>query len=353
MDNPLSSQTNFPLQILLWASAVLFALAVSGMAAEFAVRLAQPELDPARHVRFEKAQNGLPTLGPRNTEQRQIKNTGDFDVAVYFNKYGFRDTKDLATSAPGDYFVVGDSLSFGWGVEEAQRYSNLVQAELKRNVFNLCIPGDIDDFEKVIAYAEKNGAKIDRLLLAISMAFNLKNYEKKAEKKAAPIRAEGLMAPLKQYLMTHSASYFLVTSFVHRNETLKKKAIELGLIRPNIEGIAYKAFSAEIIESTARRTARLARKYDTTIVIAHSRALWIGTDEEKKTADRIHRTFVTRLEELGLDVADVRPAFEASGNPIENYFANDGHWGPKGHRAAAAAIIDHIKARGPAAGKAN
>ena len=255
---------------------IAVSLVASAAAFEYGTRLMFPALVPSGHLRFVIGTGDVPTLGPRNVKLRQIKNTGDFDVAINFNKYGFRDAKDLAASAPGDYFVVGDSLSFGWGVEEAQRYSDLVQTALKRNVFNLSIPGDIDDFEKVIAYAERNGAKIDRLLLAISMAFNLKNYEKKAEPSAARRRAPGLMTPVKQYLMTHSASYFLVTSFIHKNETLKKKAIELGLIRPNIEGIAHKAFSGEIIESTARRTARLAKKYDTTVVIVHSRALWIG-----------------------------------------------------------------------------
>ena len=325
---------------------VAVSLAVSVAGVEYGTRFLFPALTPSGHLRFIEGEGDMSTLGPSNVQFRQIKNTGDFDVQVNFNKYGFRDSKDLATSSPQDYFLVGDSLSFGWGVKESERYSNLFQAALKRKVFNLCIPGDIDQFEKVLNYAEKNGAKVTNLLLAISMAFNLKDYEKNAEEKKEEKNQSpslGIIAFLKPYLMTHSAFYFLVTSFVHKNEMLKNTAVDWGLIRPNLEGIAHHSFSEKIIDSTARRVARLANKYNTTIIIAPSRAVWFGTKEEKRTADRIHQTFVDRLKQLGLRFVDVRPTFEEEGDPMKNYFVNDGHWSPRGHASAARAIFRHMK----------
>ncbi|NQV83530.1 MAG: hypothetical protein HQ494_06885 [Rhodospirillales bacterium] len=304
-----------------------------------------PALEPSGHLRFVKGNGEIPTLGPRNTRLRQIKNTGDFDVTVNFNKYGFRDSKNLEDSAPGDYFLVGDSLSIGWGVEEEERYSNLIQAALGRKVFNLSIPGDMDNFEKVLGYAKKNGAKITRLLLAISMSINLKNFEKKAEEKPAPSPRSGIVATLKPILMTHSAFYFLVTSFVHKNEMLKKKAIELGFLNPSIEGVAHLPFSRENINSMTRRAARLAEKYETTIIIGHSRGLWFGTEDEKKTAWRTHKAVIAQFKKIGLKVIDIGQAFSEDDDPQKNYFANDGHWSPKGHASAARAIIKHLKAK--------
>lgn len=322
---------------------VAISIVVTGGVIEYGTRLLYPALIPSGHLRFVKGEGDMPTLGPRNTRLRQIKNTGDFDVAVNFNKYGFRDSKNLEESAPGDYFLVGDSLSIGWGVEEDVRYSNLVQAALKRKVFNLSAPGDIDGYEKVLNYAKKNGAKITKLLLAVSMAINLKNFEEKAGENPASGPRPRIAARLKLILMSNSAFYFLVTSFVHKNETLKKKAIGLGMINPNIEGIAYQPFSRINIESMTRRAARLAEKYDTTIIIGHSRGLWFGAEEEKKTAWRIHKAVLARFKEMGLKVVDVGRAFGEDDDPRKNYFANDGHWSPKGHASAARAIIKHLK----------
>jgi len=318
-------------------------ITISVAAVEYGTRLLFPALAPSGQIRFVVGKGDMPNLGPKHMSLRQVKNTGDFNVRVNFNKYGFRDVKDLAESEPEDYFVVGDSLSFGWGVEENERYSDLIQAALKRPVFNLCIPGNIDDFEKLVNYAKEKGAKVKKLIIAISMGHNLANYEDKARAEKDPPGPPGFLHSIKPFLMTNSAFYFLVTSFIHKNEALKNIAIDFGLITPNLEGIAHKAYSPKILKSTALRAARLARQYDTLIVIAPSRALWFGSDEEKKIARRIHREFVARLKELGLKVANIRPAFEAEDDPLKNYFANDGHWSPKGHASAARAIIRQLK----------
>ena len=66
-----------------------------------------------------------------------MKNTGDYDVEVTFNELGLRDARSLKASTPDSIVVVGDSFAFGWGVEERQRFSNLLQERLARPVFNV------------------------------------------------------------------------------------------------------------------------------------------------------------------------------------------------------------------------
>jgi len=331
--------------LLLNGLLVIAAVVVSALFMEFATRMAFPAMAPSGQVQFVAAHDDVPALGPRDTRLRQVKNAGDFDVEVYFNKYGFRDTKDFAKSTPEDFFLVGDSLSFGWGVEETARYSNLVQQAIGRDVYNLCIPGDLDDFANILWWTIRNGAKVNNLMIAISMSFTLKDYENPSETEPAA-RQHGHLISIKNYLMTHSAFYFLVTSFIHKNEALRNIAVDLGLIVPAVEGIAYKPYSEKAIESTARRTQRLAKDYDAVVIIAPSRALWFGSEKEKETADRIHKAFIARLKELGLAVVDVRPDFERGGNPANNYFTNDGHWSPTGHAAAAHAVVRFLSARG-------
>ena len=63
---------------------------------EFATQMIFPALTPSGHIRFNAGTATKPALGPKNTTLRQIKNTGDFDVTVIFNRYGLRDVNDLA-----------------------------------------------------------------------------------------------------------------------------------------------------------------------------------------------------------------------------------------------------------------
>jgi len=347
MDNPLSSQTNFPLQILLWASAVLFALAVSGMAAEFAVRLAQPELDPARHVRFEKAQNGLPTLGPRNTEQRQIKNTGDFDVMIRFNRYGLRDSKDLATATAEDIYLVGDSFTFGWGVNENERISERLEVLNGRRVFNLSIPAGLDGYEELLDYAAANGATVKNVIIAVSMETDLRLYDKASATKntapAAPSGTGGILQRFKVHLTENSALYVLTTTLIHRVPALKAMAVRAGFVKPNLDGVRKYAFSQQVIEASARRLQEMAARFKTTVAVLPSRALWAGGQQEVER--RRHGAFVDRIRDLGLDVVDLRPVFENGGNPLGYHFANDPHWTPGGHMLAAKALASHFRAK--------
>ena len=50
-------------------------------------------------------------------------------------------------------------MSFGWGVEAKNRYSNILENLTNKNVYNISIPGNLENYELLIEYAEKNGAK--------------------------------------------------------------------------------------------------------------------------------------------------------------------------------------------------
>ncbi|MDA1090941.1 MAG: hypothetical protein O3A85_11610 [Proteobacteria bacterium] len=328
-------------------SVVLLAVAISGLAAEFAVRLAQPELNPARHLRFEASQNGLPTLGPRNTEQRQIKNTGDFNVMIRFNRYGLRDSKDLATSTEEDIFLVGDSFTFGWGVKENERISEQLQTLSGRRVFNLSIPTGFNGYEKLLDYATANGARIKNVIIAVSMETDLGLYDKASAPKDAvptpPSGAGNILKRIKGYLTDNSALYVLTTTLIHRTSALKALAVGTGFLTPNLEGVRKYEFSQQVIESSARRLQKIAVRFNTTVVVLPSRALWAG--DHQTVEGRRHSTFVKRILDRGLDVIDLRAAFEAGGNPLIYHFANDPHWTPRGHALAAKVLAAHLKTK--------
>lgn len=79
---------------------------------ELSIRLALPDFNPSKHLEFSWHVDDL-TLGRPGAKQRQIKNTGDFNVEVQFNRYGLRDKQDVSLAGPKDFIFVGDSFIFG------------------------------------------------------------------------------------------------------------------------------------------------------------------------------------------------------------------------------------------------
>ena len=150
----------------------------SVFAIEWCIRALIPQYDPSGHVAFITKQDGL-VIAKERGNLRQIKNTGDYNVEIYISDLGLREPKNLKTAKPSDVFVVGDSFSFGWGVKEEDRFSNKLDAFLlKRNVFNISIPADLDGYEKLLNYAKKHGAKIKKLIIGITMENDLRLYNK-------------------------------------------------------------------------------------------------------------------------------------------------------------------------------
>jgi len=314
---------------------------------EYVVRWTIPAFDPSGHVSFVPGTAGRPALGAPNTVQRQIKNTGDYDVTVRFNKYGFRDDRDLADSTGDDYFAVGDSLAFGWGVEEPNRVTEQLEKMIKRPVYNISIPLDIEGAEKLIDYAEALGAKIGTLIYLFSTEARIRNYDAKptggdAEAEGANGAGRRRYFAVKYWLADNSALYFLFTSFIHRNPTLRNLAVTAGMIQPNLEGFSIREFNPRDIESTANRLVRFVKRKErrVIVVVLPSRTLWIGPNRDVE--DRISRTLIGRLRDMGLEVVDIRPSFEAGGDPFKHYFKNDPHWNAAGHRQVAIAIARHL-----------
>lgn len=324
---------------------IVLSIGLSVLAAEYGTRILFPALTPSGQIRFITGTGDEPTLGPKNTQFRQVKNSGDYDVSVQFNMYGLRDNKGLSGAKSSDFFVVGDSLMFGWGVEEGERLSDVLQNLIKRPVYNLAIPADIDGYEKLIEYAKRNGSEVRNIILVISEETNLQDYEYNQTPETHYKNRNYLLLSVKEFLMTRSAFYFLVTSFIHKNPVLKDLAIRYGLIIPNLEGVAQRPYSRQVLVSSADRTAKLAGKYQTIVAVAPSRALWYGEEKDKVVARRIHSEFIQLLHKRNLTVIDFRETFEKDGAPLQYFFKNDGHWNPAGHAASAEAVAKQIISR--------
>jgi GDSL-like Lipase/Acylhydrolase family len=322
---------------MLKLAALLCSTVVALLLAEGVVRFVAPAYDPSGSVDFIDAPDGT-TVGPANVTQRLRKNTGDYDVEVKFNALGFRDAKSLSASTPDSIFVVGDSFAFGWGVEEPQRFSNLLQERLGRAVFNISAPGDFDGYDHLLRHAENNGATIGTLIVAVCMENDLSVYEGSEGEPPAQ-----RLVDVKAFLAAHSAAYFLATTAIHRTPWVLRLAVRLGLVVPNFAGIAESDVSGAAVLSSSRRLTRLIGQRRAVVLIVPSRALWVGTEQHRRQAARAHDSFVRLLEQAGLAVVDVRERFEREGHPLAYHFATDGHWNAAGHRIAADALEEYLR----------
>jgi hypothetical protein len=220
---------------------------------------------------------------------------------------------------------------------------------LNRPVFNIAIGGgDFEGYHSLLRYAEANGAAVKKLVISVTTENDLHVYDSRALQDSAP-SSETTVIPrfnlfrLNAYLTSKSALYVFFTHAIHQTRWLQGAAVQLGLIRPNLEGIGDENVSREALASSVRRLLELAAGRNVVILIIPSRRLWVGEKARRAQAAWVHAAFIEMLRASGMNVVDVRGRLEAGGNPLSYHFANDGHWNEAGHRLAAEALSDALQ----------
>lgn len=321
------------------AALVSFSSGLGLLLMEGLVRLLFPAFDPSDRFAL-RYQVGILNLGEPGTQQRQIKNTGDYNVAISINRYGLRDTKDIAKANKNDLIVVGDSFAWGWGVEESDRFSNRLQDFDRRQVFNLATPTDIAGYAALLDYAKSLGARIGQVVIMVCMENDLRIYEPNP---ARHRREVDWVSSWKLWLMSKSALYFMLTTAVHKTPSLKVLAARFGVLTPNLEGISTNIYNTDVIESSAEKLQGLSDFYHPLVVLIPSRGLWVGPN--RNAENRVHSALTASLIRRGIKLLDLRPWFEASGAPLTYHFSYDGHWNARGHALAAGAISQCLARR--------
>ncbi len=309
---------------------------------EFGSRVLFPSYDPSGQVTFIDGQGNRPNLGAANTRLRQRNNSGDYDVFIEFNRHGLRDHQDIETGTAADYYVVGDSFSFGWGVKESERYSNVLAQTIGSKVFNIATPGDFNNYEKLLGLAQTAGADVQNVIVGVCMENDLRDYglDPSAPRTERPMTAIFDLTTVKKFLASRSTLYNVLSSAVHASSTIRNAAIQAGLIVDVADSVGTRAYDAKVIASSVARLSELVANFKATLLIIPSRGLWSGASQRQEK--EIHEAFVGQLVARGLDVVDLRGAFEASNQPMRYHFKNDGHWNAEGHRLAAAELAAHL-----------
>jgi hypothetical protein len=168
---------------------ILTALLLGLLAAELTVRLLAP------HSRDHVIPRGFlemdHDLGWKLAAGQSVNHRSRYFGATYTsNTLGYRDKERRVEKGEGirRILVYGDSRTFGWGVQQEKRFSNILEDRGNSlEVWNLGVPGYGLD-QEIISY-EQNGISLDadEIILLVTRATLYRTHHDRIYKKQKPI----------------------------------------------------------------------------------------------------------------------------------------------------------------------
>lgn len=270
------------------------------------------------------------------------QNNGDFRVRIRINGFGAREPEP-PEAATGRIWIVGDSFSFGWGVEEAETYASVLGRLTGVSTYNLASPGtDVCGYQRLVRRVPR-GIAPRLVVVGLTLDNDIAEYANAcAESKTAAVSVPGSRRALslrdaKEWATHHSALYNFATVTLKRNPTAVRWLTAVGLIQPialdRIGAPTGNAARAAAL-ATARETSRIAEILPPgtplVVLIIPSRFEVLAKDAAWKT---LRELAVAALVARGVTVTDPTADLVAGGT-AGLYFSNDGHWTPGAHAAA-------------------
>ncbi len=246
------------------ALVALVSIVVTLAAAEVAVRLFRtepPRFMDAFNLQTSPYYRADSELGwvPRPAVQGEHNLAGSFSSTFRTNSIGLRDREftpeDLA--ARHRTVVIGDSFTWGWGVNDGEIFvDGLEEQDTRAEYINLGVTAY--GLEQEIEYFKRVGLDFDphRLLVAFVQndVYAGSRPEAAAPDAAVPRDRPSGLAAVKQYLATNLALYRLLTDAIRGSPALSHLATSIGLadepggfetLDPNI-GTALKTYPDEL-----------------------------------------------------------------------------------------------------------
>lgn len=282
---------------------------------------------------------------------RDVTTTGDFTsyfsrewkAGVRENSLGFRE-REIGPKPPGVFRIamVGDSLTYGPGLEESQRFGNRVEAALTERagpgrfeVLNFGRPGAATEDEVEILEQAALGTDPDFVLLQW--------YRNDVEGRHLTGRPRSLRLIPSDYLTArlhvHSALYYLIVQQWNRLQ------VPLGLVG------SYDDYMRERFEDPTSPDSQIAERWLVRFVeTARNAGLPVGIvvfpvlwphDEFDYLSERVLDLCRAR----NVPCLDLGPPFAAAGPPRELWVNRlDSHPGARANAIAAEAIVERFGA---------
>ena len=338
--------------------ALLIGIVCLALVAEVILRLAMPHWQEFYNGRFMRILNvknhGLVATGIPGFDGYFSQNNGDFRVRLQINDFGYRNTKPIEKSE-GSVWFVGDSMAFGWGVEQNEMYSSLVENMINFPTFNIASPGtDVCGYQALLARTLKHAsprAIIVGLILENDLAdYNCLSKKGQTSSEVVPtIFDRNLLniKGLKVFLIQNSALYNFLAVSLKRVRFINEMLIQFGLVA---QGHTYRPANIvagfdRVINKTATELINLKSQVSTNtpfaVLIAPAR---FEIKDRDSAFQDVREKMVYALAERNISVIDPIKEFLDAGFK-KTHFAHDGHWSALGHKIAAQVTADWLRSQ--------
>lgn len=265
------------------------------------------------------------------------QNNGDFRIGVRINAAGFRNEAS-AKEANQRVWYVGDSFTFGWGVERHQFFGAVAENSSGWPAYNIASPGaDVCGYQALVQLAKLRGAGSPKaIIVGLTIENDIVVYDCETARRAPPPAEQPSGIPrslgqLKGWLTDQSALYNFFTVTVKRSPALRSGFEKIGLISQvhNLEGAAK--IGREQMDATVHELAHLrdiiGDRIPIAVLLIPSRAEWLEPDGDNR---QTRAQLTARLSKHSIAVIDptsllLKSAFTSV------HFPHDGHWSPNGH----------------------
>lgn len=331
---------------------------------EIATRIVFPQVRPRISVKKESPRNIEKKISFSQPLFEGTLTTSEYTMQIKTNSDGFRGGEHALVKPEGVYriLVVGDSFTFGWGVEAEQAYPALLQkllnerksAEgLKYEVFNLGLPsiGTLQELE-IIKYGINYRPDLILLGLLAEDRWNLSdgndlcdNYKHKKFSLGKPVtispsslsaRTKGqiiiYLNQLHRFLARNSQLYYLVMK--QQGSFMRKNLIRLrtGQNRNFLDA------GWRITEEAVKEADTLTQKAGARFVLLRIPFLFDAYNDHDDRASQILEKFSRNNSILFLDLLTVL----RENKDQDLYYPADGHMKAKSHALMAGGILDFL-----------
>ena len=282
------------------------------------------------------------------------QNNGDFRVRIKINMDGFRNPEP-ASAAAGQIWVIGDSMAFGWGVEDAETYTEVIERVSGHPAYNIASPGaNVCGYQR-LSVLMPQGARPAAVVVGLILENDLAYYDcanQDTERKNQDEQIyEGILptdiSDVKQVLLKNSALYNFLAVSLKRIDIIRELLILTGLVKaPTAGGSHFSGRDSAVpVDKTVAELSRLRAMFgpDTPFLVAVAPTRYELAHDGP--ADReVREMVIAKLAEAGIPSLDLRAPL--SSRPFaETHFRHDGHWTPLGHALAGRAIAEALKPR--------
>lgn len=337
--------------------ALLVGLVLLAAIAELGLRLFMPHWQDFFSGRFMRViqvpDHTQLALGRPGYDGWFAQNNGDFRTRIRINEHGLRNDEPVA-AADQRLWVLGDSMTFAWGVERQEAYTQVIADQAGIPTYNVAAPGANVCGYQALLYRMPKETRPLGVVVGVVLENDVLPYDCREDAirsaKTPILDIDTLdgglsLMQVKLFLTHHSALYNVLAVSLKRVGGLHDLLVKTGIV--NVEH-GYKRFYADDqVERVSRDTSNeLAKLRDylptgTPLAVALIPSRFELIDGDKVYHDT-RQAMIRDLNARGIAVIDLFDDFHKAGF-AGTHFIHDGHWNAAGHQVAGKAIAQWMK----------